>query len=107
MARVIVVTRTMVIVPRPTRRHLRGFEAARSWLTHNRLWLVIVLLLSLLAVTAALAGGHYLRAAGGISLSALYEPKDEERRIFLERLQRERELRRREEQKWQFRFMSW
>ena len=105
-----VVTRASVIVPMPAYRPPTKLEAARSWLFDNSFWLVTVLILSLLGAVGALLAnqlGHALYEYN----PTYYEPKDEERRLFLEerrlffdeseqeRQGAEREQRRKQEQR--------
>jgi CBS domain-containing protein len=84
------VARRSSVVPMVKRRRgLRFLYAIRSWLSRNRGFVLLVLLLSLLGAGAALTADYLGGVIAGYRPSS-YEPKDDERVRYLERLRQER-----------------
>lgn len=82
-------SRRPIIIPFELREPTR-WHRIKNWFRRYRLWLLIVILLSLLGTGAALFGGWYGRAFHDYLKVDFYEPKDSERQKYLEDVERMR-----------------
>jgi predicted transcriptional regulator len=75
-----------VIVPMVRRRQRRTrLQMIRYWIEMNKRFMLVMVILSLLGVMGALLADYYGRHMYGTGLPSYYEPKDEERQLYLER----------------------